>query len=116
MKKANKEYPIEKYHFEVNGNVVTAKSSYAGKEVAGTAKCDPQDEFSLEKGKELAAARCNVKVAEKRTKRAEAKVYNVARELMDMFRKAKKAAEYLDDSKKAEAKAKKQLKNLLKTM
>ena len=50
-------YPIEKYRYFTNGSKVVAVSTYAGKTVRGVANCDPNDEFSLEKGKELAAAR-----------------------------------------------------------
>ena len=49
---------------------VVAYSSYAGQSVRGVAKCAPNDKFDVEFGKELAAARCNVKVARKRLKRA----------------------------------------------
>ena len=49
---------------------VVAYSTYAGQSVRGVAKCAPDDEFDVEFGKKLAAARCNVKVARKRLKRA----------------------------------------------
>jgi hypothetical protein len=68
-------YSLDKYKFyqfknENGGITIVAASSYAGKTVKGYAKCDPRDEFSIEKGKELAAARCNLKIAEKRKMRA----------------------------------------------
>ena len=47
-------------------NTISALSTYAGRPVKGYAKCDPRDEFDFEAGKELAAARCNAKVARKR--------------------------------------------------
>ena len=64
-------FPLEKYRYyqfkNKNGGItVVAVSSYAGRKVKGYAKCNPEDEFDLEKGKKLAAARCNLKVAEKR--------------------------------------------------
>ena len=49
---------------------VVAYSTYAGQAVRGIAKCAPDDKFDVEFGKKLAAARCNVKVARKRFKRA----------------------------------------------
>ena len=49
---------------------VIAYSTYAGQSVRGVAKCAPDDEFDVEFGKKLAAARCDVKVARKRLKRA----------------------------------------------
>ena len=78
-------YPIEKYKFytyEKNGsNVVVALSTYAGKNVKGYAKCDPSDTFSLEKGKELAAARCAEKISIKREARAARKLAEAERAL-----------------------------------
>ena len=53
---------------------VIAVSSFAGQTVRGVAKCHPGDEFDSEKGAMLAAARCGVKIAEKRVKRAYSKV------------------------------------------
>ena len=61
--------PIE-YQYIIHGNTVHALSTYAGKVVKGTAKCNNVDEFNLETGKELAAARCNAKVAKRRYQRA----------------------------------------------
>lgn len=60
--------PTYKYYF--GKNIVVAVSSFAGKTVRGVAKCGPNDEFDVEKGKELARARCARKIAEKRHKRA----------------------------------------------
>ena len=53
---------------------VVAVSSFAGKPVKGYADCHPNDEFDLEYGMALAAARCGEKIAAKRCKRAYAKV------------------------------------------
>ena len=68
-------YSLDKYkyftYYDKNGKkTVSAVSTYAGKTVKGYAKCDPRDEFDIEKGKKLAAARCNLKIAEKRKMRA----------------------------------------------
>ena len=71
-------FPIDKYKFYTDNNEnpskVYAISSFAGKTVRGTAKCDSKDTFSQEKGKELAAARCAVKIAKKRLARASKKL------------------------------------------
>ena len=75
-------YPLEKYKYYQHDNAVVAVSTYAGKNVKGVAKCDPNDAFNLEKGKTLAAARCNQKVAEKRLRRA-IKKYNEALKAAD---------------------------------
>ena len=63
-------YPLEKYHYYTyrradGAMVVKAVSTYAGQNIFGKAVCHPNDKFDLEKGKELAAARCNEKVAER---------------------------------------------------
>lgn len=82
-------YPFEKYRYYTNGRKVIAVSSYAGKTVRGVAKCASEDEFDLEKGKQLAALRCALKIARKRHERASRKVWE-AREAFI------KAEEYLD--------------------
>lgn len=63
-------YPLEKYRYYQGGNKVIAVSSFAGRTVRGVAKCSPNDDFDLEKGKKLAALRCNEKVARRRYVRA----------------------------------------------
>lgn len=63
-------FPREKYKIIVNKNEVIAISTYGGRPVRGIAKCDPRDEFDVEKGKDLAIARCAAKVAIKRQNRA----------------------------------------------
>ena len=109
-------YPLEKYRFyEGNGKVV-AVSTYAGKTVRGVAKCDPRDEFDVEKGKALAAARCAERVAVKRQARAKAE-FNRA---YANFTKAQKRLEdmnvYMIDSKKAVITAKENINTILKDM
>lgn len=59
------------YHHD---NEVIAVSTFAKRMVRGVAKCDPRDEFDHKKGEALAIARCDLKVAEKRMKRANEKV------------------------------------------
>lgn len=68
-------YSLDKYKYYItekeNGvKQIIAVSTYAGHTVRGVATCDPTDEYSLEKGKKLAALRCGVKVSRKRLKRA----------------------------------------------
>ena len=62
------------YRIYETPNKVVAVSSFAGQTVRGVAKCHPVDEFDVEKGAALAAARCGLKIAEKRVKRAYSKV------------------------------------------
>ena len=64
---------VPKYRFYTNGkNLVVAVTSFQGQNVRGVAKCNEQDEFDLETGKKLAAARCAMKIAKKRVKYAKA--------------------------------------------
>lgn len=61
-----------RYHYYTdNKSLVIATSTYAKKMVRGIAKCSPEDEFDLEKGKKLAKARLDLKIAEKREANAE---------------------------------------------
>ena len=90
-------YSLDKYKFyqfknENGGTTISAVSTYAGRTVKGYAKCDPKDSFDIEKGKELAAARCNVKIANKRVARASQKYLEAARA-------ASEAAAYFDRMK-----------------
>ena len=68
-----KDYPLEKYKFYIHGNRVIAVSTYGGRTVRGVAVCAEGDNFDVEKGKKLAAARCNMRIAEKRAVRARKK-------------------------------------------
>ena len=61
------------YRYYNSDKTVVAVSTYAGKTVRGVAKCDPSDTFTLDTGKKLAAARCNLKLASRRVKNAENK-------------------------------------------
>ena len=70
------------YRIYETPNKVIAVSSFAGQTVRGVAKCNPADNFDPEKGAALAAARCGVKIAEKRVKRAYSKV-DEAKDIVD---------------------------------
>ena len=99
-------YPIEKYKFYTDGKTkVIAVSTYGGRTVRGVAKCSPQDTFDLEKGKELAALRCNLRVAEKRSKRAYEKCVESLREYNRMNVKFDKMEQYLMDAEAEEENA-----------
>ena len=96
-------YSLDKYKFyqykDKNAkDTIAAASTYAGRTVKGYAKCDPRDEFSVEKGKELAAARCNAKIAAKRVKRASAKYLEAQQQLADAKRFMARMTEYYTDA------------------
>ena len=96
-------YSLDKYKFyqykDKNAkDTVAAASTYAGRTVKGYAKCDPKDQFSIETGKELAAARCNAKIAAKRVKRASAKYLEAQQQLADANRFMARMTEYYTDA------------------
>ena len=108
------EYPIEKYKFYFAPNKVVAVSTYEGKIVRGVAKCDPKDEFDVNIGKQLAAARCNQKIAQKRVNRA-SKQYDKAENAVKKANKHMTAmTEYLHDACAALSTANGTVKDLLK--
>lgn len=98
-----KDFPLNKYKYysyarEDGSIVVVAVSSFAGRRIKGRAICSPNDHFDASIGQELAAARCNAKVAEKRFFRACAKK-NEADEIVEIVkRRQKKMAAYVDDA------------------
>ncbi len=109
---AFEDYDNYTYIHDDNTNKVIALSTYAGKTVRGIAKCDPRDEFDLEAGKDLAAARCNVKVAKKRLHRAMKKKIEAMEALLEAKRHYDQMSQYLDDSTYAANVAVRELKTL----
>lgn len=109
-------YPLNKYRFVTTGNKVIALSTYAGKTVRGVARCSPHDTFSLDKGKELAAARCAYKIAQKRVTRA----YNELQKADDKITEAQirydNMCEYYDNSIDSMYNAQERLEDLLGSM
>ena len=116
------EYPIEKYKFytakKIDGQPykVIAVSTYEGKMVRGVAKCDTRDTFDMELGKQLAAARCNQKIAQKRQRRADREL----KKAVAAFDKAQKHMfamnDYYEDARSAAKTANSRVNTLLKTM
>ena len=95
MAKSKNKYEHEMY---VGGNMVTVIGRFAGRDVRGTAKCSPNDSFDLNTGINLATARCDYKIAQKRMKSAIKKY----QEAMDATEAAKKfesqMAKYFNDA------------------
>ena len=83
---------------KIASNVVEALSSYGGEIVRGVAKCNPEDTFDLEFGMSLAAARCDLKVAEKRVKRATKKYSEAANAHMATSKRLSKMQDYFCDA------------------
>ena len=91
-------YPLEKYRFYTNGRKVIAVSTYAGKTVRGVAVCHADDNFDLETGKRLAAARCNEKIAEKRMERAANKMFTAGLDVAKAQEHLKEMQDYYNDA------------------
>jgi thioredoxin-like negative regulator of GroEL len=64
-----------KYNYYETNKTVVCVAFYAGKPVKGIAKCNPEDKFDVETGKELARRRCAAKIAKKKAKYAADKYY-----------------------------------------
>lgn len=116
------EYPMSKYRFHVAKKIdgtpygVIAVSTYEGKIVRGVAKCDPQDTFDMEKGRELAAARCNQKVAIKRRTRADRELKKAVAAYVKALNHAEKMNAYYEDSRVAVKNANARVDKLLAEM
>ena len=104
---------MKKYKFYSDGaNKIIAVSSYAGRPVRGVAKCDPRDNFNQKKGEELAQARCNLKIALKRTKRANAEVDKAKAERDRAQARIDKMTAYLTDATHQRMQADNELKRI----
>ena len=87
-----------KYKIDEEKRTIVAMSTFAGKTVTGVARCAPEDAFDINAGKKIAAARCSVKIAEKRVKRAET-CYMIAVEAMKFWTdRLAKMKRYKDDA------------------
>jgi hypothetical protein len=111
-------YSLDKYKFyqfknKNGGTTVSAVSSYAGRAVKAYAKCRPEDNFDIEKGKELAAARCNLKVAEKRLNRASYKYMEASKAADEAIRYFEKMKQYYIDSVDAVDEAAAEIRDLI---
>lgn len=101
---------------KTGSDTIVAVATYAGRIVKGYAKCDPRDNFDLEDGKKLAAARCRERIAAKRSKRAEQKFAEAVMQLKQAQRHYDKMSKYFDDSTKAHGIAQSELDTVLRNM
>lgn len=109
-----KNFPLEKYKFYFTGNKVIAVSRYANKIVRGVAICHPEDTYSVEIGKRLAAARCNEKIAAKRYARSCRKYNEAEAAWMEAGHHLDKMSDYREDSFLAMNEASQQVDLLIK--
>lgn len=95
-------FPMDGYKFvQTKDNNVIAISTFAGKTVKGVAKLSPEDEFDYAKGANLAAARCNQKIAKKRLARASRKFKEAAAEADKAYAWYDKMKQYYFDASDA---------------
>ena len=87
-----------KYKIDEDKRTIVAMSTFAGKVIVGVARCAPTDEFNIELGKKIAAARCSVKIAEKRMKRANYCLADAAAGLAWFQKRVEHMQKYQDDS------------------
>lgn len=87
-----------KYKIYTNGTSIYAVSRYAGKPVRASATCHPDDSFDAAYGVQLAALRCNLKIAKKRVKNAKRLYIEAYNEFLAAKNKVAKYAEFLDDA------------------
>ncbi len=61
-------FPLNKYKYYVDeeNRTVVAVQTFAKKAYRGIARCSKEDTFDVEKGKKLAALKCNQKIANAR--------------------------------------------------
>lgn len=79
-------------------------------------KCDPNDTFSLETGKHLAALKCNNKITAKRLKRAALRYVEAEKALVEAQKHAERMKQYYMDAKAESKEAAEELLDLLMTV
>ena len=100
------------YRYYITDNKIIAVTTYAGKTVRGVAKCDPHDTYDFDKGKALATARCNLKVAEKRRKQASQRRLEAEKQLIKALGHNQAMCSYESDANYKAEQAKIELKEL----
>jgi hypothetical protein len=75
-----KNYETNVYDYidsKTGAHIVKAVTTYGGKAIYAYAKCDPEDEFALEFGTQVALKRLDIKIAQKRisNKKEDLKLY-----------------------------------------
>ena len=93
-----KNFPLERYKYYFAGNKIIACSTYGGRIVRGVSICHPEDNFDVETGKKLAAARCNEKIAIKRYNRAQSKYIEACEARDKAIAHLDAMKEYMNDS------------------
>ena len=87
-----------KHVIDEEKRTIVALSSFAGQVIRGVARCAPNDTWDVEAGKKLAEARCAIKIAHKRLRRAEDMVKGYKEGLRYFTEQVKKYEQYELDS------------------
>ena len=99
-------FPLEKYkYFTNNKNIVIAEQTFAGKKYRGKAVCKNEDEFNFELGKQLAAAKCDLKICSARRKLAETRLKYANADLKMIAHYASRMNHYFEDASDEERNA-----------
>lgn len=101
------------YYFPKQGTVKCV-SHYEGRKVEALAKCDPKDTYNDEVGQNLARARVDVKISDKRVKRAEKKYAEAREAAMAAHEYEMRMRDYYRAAQKEQKQNKKTLKDMLK--
>jgi len=102
--------------YETPRREIIAVSSFAGKSVRGVAKCSDSDVYDFDSGCDLAVARCALKIADKRLRRAEKKYAEAITLMHEAEKYCERMENYFDDAAEAAANAQEHLENLLGEM
>ncbi len=106
-------YKVFTYTNKDGLKVVKVGSTYAGKPVWGYAACAPGDTYDYELGYKIAKARCDVKVAKLREKRATAQYDLITEEIDALTKYLPSRYVYMFDSVKARVKAEHNLREVI---
>ena len=90
-------FPLEKYKYYVDeeARTVVAVQTFAKKKYRGIAKCSKEDAFDVEKGKKIAALKCNKKITQARLDYAKLRYEVISRFIASAKEDFKKWSDYL---------------------
>lgn len=101
------------YYLDVDSRAISAVSTFAGIPIIGVAKCKPDEKFSFDLGKALAAAKCNKKIAIKREKYAKKKLKEATNAFYEAYEHYIKMMGYAADACTRNKDASKRLEEVL---
>ena len=102
-----------RYYLDMESKAISAVSTFAGEPVIGVARCKPDEEFSIDLGKALAAAKCNKKIAIKREKYAKKRFKEATQKLHEAYLHYLKMMNYVKDAHDRNSSASERLESVL---